>query len=78
MNPAVELDDLVTLSDIASRLSVSRQRAHQLAAVDGFPAPLGQVGAAVVWRWPDVEAWNAGRTRKRGPSRAEGASTKST
>lgn len=67
-----ELDDLVTGAEIGRRLGVSTQRAHQLARMDGFPPAVGKVGSAIVWRWPEVEAWDATRTRKRGPARAAG------
>ena len=53
----VELEELVTGADIGRRLGVSRQRAHQLAAGDGFPAPLGRVGNYLVYRWADIEKW---------------------
>lgn len=62
---ASELDTLVTGAEIGRRLGVSTQRAHQLAAQPGFPAPLGRVGNYVVWRWADVEQWNAARPAKR-------------
>lgn len=64
MNPKVDLEDLVTGAEIGRRLEISTQRAHQLAAIDGFPDPLGRVGNYVVWRWADVKAWakRTGRT----------------
>ncbi len=54
---APELEDLVTGGEIAKRLGVSRARAHQLAARPDFPAPLGRVGQAKVWRWSEVRSW---------------------
>src|SRR5438445_186867 len=51
------LDDLVTGAEIARRLGVSRARAHQLAARPDFPAALGRIGQAKVWRWPDIRQW---------------------
>lgn len=57
MTPRVELDDLVTGAEVGRRLGVSTQRAHKLAAQDGFPQPLGRVGNYVVWRWRDIETW---------------------
>ena len=65
-----ELADLVTGAEIARRLGVSRTRAHQLADQPDFPDALGRVGQAKVWRWADVERWNAQRSRVRGPARA--------
>ena len=53
----VELEELLTGADVARRLGVSRTRAHQLASLPGFPAPLGRVGQAKVWRAADVDAW---------------------
>ena len=63
----VELEELVSGAEAARRLGLSRERIRQLAGQPGFPAPLGRVGQAIVWRWADVEAW----ARQR-PSRARG------
>ena len=49
--------DLMGLKEIAELLDVSIQRAHQLAATDGFPAPLGETSAGRVWKRVDVEKW---------------------
>lgn len=68
MNPTVELEDLVTLPDIGRRLGVSRQRAHQLSDMEGFPAPVGRVGTQTVWRWTEVFEWNGARSPARGPA----------
>lgn len=58
-----DMADLVTGGEIGRRLGISRQRVQQLAARDDdFPAPLGKLGASLVWRWDDVEKWNRGRT----------------
>lgn len=57
MNPRVDPGDLVTLADIGRRLSLSRQRAHQLAGEPGFPAPIGRLGNYTVYRWSDVDRW---------------------
>lgn len=56
-NERQPLEDLVTGAEIARRLGVSRARAHQLAARPDFPAPLGRIGQAKVWRWTDIKAW---------------------
>jgi hypothetical protein len=72
VTPEVNLDELVTSADIGRRLGLSKQRAHQLAAMPAFPDPVGQVGRSAVWRWPDVEVW--ARATGRIPS-SEGAKT---
>ena len=71
MTPRVELEDLVTASEIGRRLGVSRQRIAQLAAREDFPDPIGQLGKYTVFRWRDVERWNARTERRPGrpPSR---------
>jgi prophage regulatory protein len=51
------LEDLVTGAEVARRLKLSRERVRQLAQRPDFPEPLGRVGQAVVWRWPDVDEW---------------------
>lgn len=51
--------DLVGISDIALRASVSREGARKWAAVDGFPAPFDYIGAGSmkVWAWTEVVDW---------------------
>lgn len=49
--------DLMGMSDVAELLGVSRQRAHQLAKAEGFPKPVGQVGARLVWTRTAIEKW---------------------
>lgn len=55
------LDELVTGAEVARRLGLSRERVRQLAQRDDFPRPLGRVGNAIVWRWPDVDEWRRRR-----------------
>lgn len=54
---------LMGLTEIATLLGVSRQRAGQLAAAEGFPVPAARLAAGPVWERVDVEAWakTAGR-----------------
>jgi predicted DNA-binding transcriptional regulator AlpA len=54
---AYELADLVTGAEVARRLGMSTQRAHQLAARTDFPQPLGRVGNAIVWKWEAISCW---------------------
>jgi hypothetical protein len=50
---------VVGLSEVASILGVSRQRAAQLAVEhDDFPEPIGQLAAGRVWDRNAVEAWH--------------------
>ncbi|UJH69600.1 hypothetical protein [Ornithinimicrobium sp. INDO-MA30-4] len=53
-------EDLVTKSDIASRLSVTRQAVHQWVTgkrgLAGFPAASNPVSGGV-WLWGDVQRW---------------------
>ena len=51
------VDHLVGLKEIADMLGVTSARSHQLAASDGFPAPLGEISAGRIWRREDIEAW---------------------
>lgn len=61
----VRLDeDLVSTSDIATRVERSRESIRLLVegarGPGGFPAPVGWVGDAIrVWRWADVVEWFA-------------------
>ncbi|HEY8720116.1 DNA-binding protein [Pengzhenrongella sp.] len=49
--------DLVGITEIARMLNVSRQRAHQLAQTEGFPAPAAELSSGRVWETAGVEAW---------------------
>lgn len=58
----VEPDDLVTLSEIAVRLSRSRESVRLLAAghrgQGTFPPPVSHLRArSKLWRWSDVASW---------------------
>lgn len=61
-----ELEDLVTGAELGRRLGISTQRVHQLAERPDFPQPIGRVGNSVVWRWSDVDEWNASTDRPSG------------
>lgn len=54
---------LMGASEIADLLSVSRQRASQLASRRDFPEPVAVLRQGGVWLAEDVEAWavEAGR-----------------
>jgi predicted DNA-binding transcriptional regulator AlpA len=56
-------DELMGTTEIAQLLGVSRQRAGQLAATEGFPEPIARLAAGPIWRRADVERWarEAGR-----------------
>ena len=60
----VEPAELITTADIARRLDVSPQRAHQLAQQPRFPRAVGRVGNSNVWRASDVERWRLQRARE--------------
>lgn len=51
------LPDLVTSGSIARRLHLTRGRAAAAIDSEGFPAPLGLLRGAPVWRWADVRRW---------------------
>lgn len=58
MGRAVDVGDLVGASEIADRLGIARQSVHQLRRRHpDFPAPVVSLRQALVWAWPDVEAW---------------------
>ncbi|WP_460871842.1 helix-turn-helix transcriptional regulator [Nocardioides pakistanensis] len=62
----VPVPALVGTHEIAAMLGVSRQRVLQLAATDGFPAPVARLKAGNIWVKADIEEW--AETRRR-PSR---------
>jgi predicted DNA-binding transcriptional regulator AlpA len=54
----VDVDELVGAAEIADRLGVHRQYVHQLRKRGSdFPEPVATLKQALVWAWPDVEAW---------------------
>jgi hypothetical protein len=63
------LQDLVTRAAIARRLHLSPGRLEAALRAPGFPAPLGRLGAQIVWRWADVRAWaESAAGRPEGPT----------
>lgn len=48
---------LAGVAEIAAMLGVSKQRASQLAASDGFPKPLDRIAVGPVWRRAAIESW---------------------
>jgi hypothetical protein len=60
--------DMVTLTGAATRLGVERgyldvywNRARQRPGRHPFPGPVAEVAGVSLWRWVDVEGWQAGR-----------------
>ena len=47
----------IRVVEIAELLGVSKQRVHQIADEDGFPAPVGREGQSRVWNRREVTAW---------------------
>jgi predicted DNA-binding transcriptional regulator AlpA len=54
--------------EIAELLGVSKQRAHQIADEDGFPAPVAEDVRGRLWDRREVAAW-AKRWRREKPWR---------
>lgn len=59
MGRKLDVDQLVGAAEIAELFGVKRttvihdwRRRHP-----DFPEPVAQLTAALVWNWPDVEAW---------------------
>lgn len=55
----VDVTNLVGASEIAERLGLSHaQTVHTYRRrYPDFPEPVAQLKTALVWNWPDVEAW---------------------
>ncbi len=63
------LDDLVTRTHIGRRLHLSRAKVGVAIDAEGFPAPVGRMGASPIWRWTDVRGWaEDARGTPHGPS----------
>ena len=48
---------MVGAAEIAAMLGVTRQRVHQVARSEGFPAPVAELTAGHIWHRADVERW---------------------
>jgi predicted DNA-binding transcriptional regulator AlpA len=48
---------LLRLVEIAELLGVTKQRAHQIAEEEGFPAPLAEDARGRQWDRREVKAW---------------------
>ena len=57
-------DEMLSGSDIARRLGITRQRVHQLASRGHFPRPLVAFGTVTVWRWGDIADWASAQGRR--------------
>lgn len=57
-------EELLSGSDIARRLGITRQRVHQLSLRGRFPRPLVAFGTVTVWRWGDISDWAAVQGRR--------------
>jgi hypothetical protein len=63
-----DVPDLVQMSDISYMLSLTRQRANELALRRDFPEPVASInrGRTRLWRRADIRKWarGSGRTVK--------------
>ncbi len=72
---AYAMDELVTTGDIAERLGVSRATPWNWSErFASFPQPLGMVGKATVYWWPEVKAWHQSPTANHRTARLSGDS----
>jgi hypothetical protein len=55
----VEPSDLVGTAEIAERLGIAQTETIHAwrRRYPDFPAPVATLKAALIWSWPDVEAW---------------------
>jgi prophage regulatory protein len=60
-------DNLVSVTEIAEILGVSRQRVNQLIKSNSdFPAPEAELAIGRVWRRDQIERWNRKHPRRPG------------
>ena len=57
-------DELLSGSDVARRLGITRQRVQQIASSGRFPRPLVAFGTVTVWRWGDISDWASVQGRR--------------
>ena len=61
--------DLMSTSEVAAYLGISRQRVLVIARQPGFPKPLAVLKMGNIWRGADIRAWAAHRGR---PAKGDG------
>src|SRR5437016_3643018 len=54
---------MVSVSEIAEHLGVSRQRAYQITCYKSFPSPVANLHTGRVWAYDNVYAWAADHRR---------------
>ena len=59
MGRKLDADDLVGAAEIAERLGLAQvQTVHTWRRrYEDFPEPVARLKQALIWSWPDVEAW---------------------
>ena len=59
MGRTLDADDLVGAAEIAERLGLAQvQTVHTWRRrYDDFPEPVARLRQALIWSWPDVDAW---------------------
>ena len=62
---STRLPDWLRITEIAELLGVTKQRAHQIADEDGFPAPVAEDGRGRLWDRREVTAWTKGWRREK-------------
>ena len=59
MGRKLDADDLVGAAEIAERLGLAQvQTVHTWRRrYDDFPEPVARLRQALIWSWPEIEAW---------------------
>lgn len=69
MGRKIDADDLVGAAEIAERLGLAQPQTVHLwrrRYREDFPAPVAHLRQAMIWSWPDVEAWARKTDRLKG------------
>lgn len=64
MQPSMKNKALLTITDLAAYLSVSRPTMHAIIASDGFPEPV-VLARRRLWALTDVKRWKAKQEKRR-------------
>lgn len=69
MGRRLDVDQLVGAAEIAERLGIPDSTGvHALRRRnDDFPEPVAKLKTALIWFWPEVEAWAKARVGRRRP-----------
>lgn len=66
MTRSIAVEDIVGLSEIATRTGSTTQTVWNWTRKEDFPKPVTRVSTRPVWDWSEVDEWNRSWVRSKG------------